>query len=331
MKNTFPIFKAGNYGKKGNYSADDVKEIFEKYDPDFLSAPFTVDHKQDGPAFGYARSLNFEEGTLFASSEDLADVMKSAVKEKHFNRVSIELFKDLPEKGRYLKAISFLGVKAPAVKGFEGEMVKTEFENAETETIEFSVDWDDEAFSISFSDDQITDSKQNKTPESEGQDQESFEELQKKIDELESEKDSLSEKFEASEKEKKDARDRLQEIELNQRRLQFEQWLNDVVAFGSITPKNKQKVMNILLALDSIEMFEAKGEEIDPVEEFKDVINDLPEVLDSKERATKTETFESPTQSEDIAKAARKYKKQIFEDEGRTISIAEAVTHVTKN
>ncbi len=331
MKSTFPIFKAGNYGKKGTFSAEDVKEIFEKYDPDFLSAPFTVDHKQDGPAFGYARNLNFEDDTLFASAGDLADVMKSAVKEKHFNRVSIELFKDLPEKGRYLKAISFLGVKAPAVKGFEGEIAKTEFEDAETETIEFSVDWDDEAFTLSFSDEEKEPDEKDKKPPFKSGDSDSFEELQAKYNQLEAEKNTLTQKFEASETEKKQARERLQEIELNQRRLSFEQWLNDFVAFRSITPKNKQKVMNILLALDSIEMFEAEGEEFNPVTVFQEVMDDMPEVLDPEEKAIKGDNFEAPSEAEEIAIAAKKHQKEIFEDTGKMISTAEAVTFVTKN
>lgn len=322
MPTTFPIFKAGDYGKKGSYTEDDVKEIFEKYDPDYLSAPFTVDHKQDGPAFGYAKNLAFEQGILFASKDDLAEVMRSAVKEKHFNRVSIELFKDLPEKGRYLKAISFLGVKAPAVKGFEGEIAKTEFEDQATETIEFSVDWDEDSFALKFSEADDPDPQQEI---------ESFEDLQKKIDQLETDKAALVEKFEASETEKKQAREKLEEIELNKRRLTFEQWLNDRIAFGSITPKNKDKVMDILTALDSIEMFEQDGKELNPVELFQEFVNDLPKVIDEKEEARKGEEFENDSSAEAIAKRAREYKKEVFDDTGRKISIAEAVTYVTKN
>lgn len=327
MKSTFPVFRAGKY-PQGEYTPDDVKDIFEKYDPDFLSAPFTTDHKKDGPAYGYAKVLKFENDTLFASKDDLADNLKDAIKEKHFRRVSVEIYKDLPEKGRYLKAISFLGVKAPQVKGFEGDIEQTSFKDAESESIDFEVNWEGDEFELVPLPAQ-KDSKDKDDPGSKEK-TESFEELQAKIEKLESEKTALSEKFQATETEKKQAQDRLEEIELNQRRLEFEQFLNARVAYGNLTPANKDKVMDIMTALDSVERFEQDGKEADPVKLFQEFIESLPKVVDPEEEATKkgAETNEFSGSQELADKARTWIAKQ--KENGKVIGFAQAVTEVEK-
>lgn len=327
MKTTFPIFRSGNYGKKGIYTADDVQEIFENYDPDFLSAPFTVDHKQDGPAFGYAKALHFEDGVLFASSEDLADVMKDAVKGKHFGRVSVEIFKNLPEKGRYLKAISFLGVKTPEVKGFEGEIAKTAFEDAETESIDFEVSFPEGAEIFELTPAAVkTDTDIEKFEAIQAQNAE----LQKKLDQLEKDKTSLSEKFAATEAERKAAEEKLQKIEFNQRRLEFEQWLNSRLAYGNVAPANKEKVMDILMALDSVELFEHDGREIKGVELFQNFVESLPKIIDENEKARKDESMLKYSGAEELAEKAREYRNQQAE-KGKVITFSEAVEYIQTN
>ncbi|HKL20463.1 MAG TPA: helix-turn-helix domain-containing protein, partial [Tichowtungia sp.] len=139
MKKLFPVFRTGTY-PQGTFSEADLKEIVDNYDPGFLSAPFSTDHKKDGPAFGYAGQITYKDGTIFANSDDMNPALRKAVREKNYGRVSIELFRHLPDKGRYLKAISFLGVKVPAVKGLEQQIAQAEFEDQECDALEFQLD-----------------------------------------------------------------------------------------------------------------------------------------------------------------------------------------------
>ena len=307
MKTTFPVFRAGRY-PQGTYSEEDVESLFKNYDPSFLAAPFTIDHKEDGPAYGYARVLKFENGTLFATRDDVSENLREAIKEMHFGRVSVEIYKDIESKGRYLKAISFLGVKAPQVKGLEGEIGKTDFRDVESEAIEFEVSWDADG----------------------------FEGLQKKIADLEAEKqtlakekDDLSSKFQATETERRQAQEKLQSIEYNQRRLEFEHWLNARISYGSVTPAQKDRIMDILAALDSIDMFEQDGREVNGLASFKGFVESLPKVLEAGEQVTKAKSEKKPdtASAKEIANAAEEYQQEQAVL-GRTISAVGAVKHV---
>jgi len=327
MPKLFPVFRAGTY-PQGAYSIDDVKELAEKYDPNFLSAPFTIDHKQDGPAFGYARSVNFENDTLFASADDLAEGMKKAVSGKHFNRVSVEIYKNLPEKGRYLKAISFLGVKAPQVKGLEDGISKVEFQDAESETIEFEVKWPDDADHFELVE---------KTSNEQSAKDNASKELEKQIAKLEAEKKDLeaqvgiiTNKFQSTDTERAQAEEKLNQIMLNQRRLNFESFLNEQIAYGNLAPADHQKVMDLLTALASIDMFEAEeGREIKPVELFQEFIKGLPKILSDEEVATKDKASNKKDFSDyqEIVKEAQAYQ-QAEAETGHIVGSAEAVTYI---
>lgn len=341
MKKFFPVFKVGTHtDSKGNvhkYSDADVEALFNNYDPDWLSAPFTTDHKADGPAFGYAKTLKFENGTLYASSEDMSENLREAVKKGHFGRVSIELFKQ-PEKGRYLKAISFLGVKTPSIKGLEGEIrEQTEFSGLEPEAvITFeATPTEDEAYELG---DVVTDPIES-TPATGKQgdppavktDEYNFEELQAKITKLEEEKSTLESKFQQTDAERQAAQERLTEIEIDQRKLEFEQWLNGRVAYGSVKPRQKDKIMELLMALDGVEMFEEGDQEsVNPVKLFQDIIEDLPKVVENAEQAKKGEEKTDFTDPLKIASAAEEYQEQEAK-KGRQVSTVDAVSHVIKN
>lgn len=112
------IFRAGNYGDMGAFSASDLDAIASDYSADRHEAPLTVDHKQDGPAYGWIRNLRRLGEKLFADFHDVHPEFAAAIKAGAFKQRSAEIYKAFAATGRpYLKAVTMLGAAAPAVKG----------------------------------------------------------------------------------------------------------------------------------------------------------------------------------------------------------------------
>jgi hypothetical protein len=123
------VFKAGSY-PQGTFTAEDVQSIAEGYDPEVFEAPSTVDHMQEGFAQGWVEDLKAEAGRLYAKFKQVPESFAQAIKEGRLKNRSIELFRDLDGNGLYLKAVSWLGAKAPEVKGLEDPAPALEFDHS---------------------------------------------------------------------------------------------------------------------------------------------------------------------------------------------------------
>ncbi|MCX8036170.1 MAG: hypothetical protein N3D11_03755 [Candidatus Sumerlaeia bacterium] len=131
------VFRAGDYGSKGIYTPDALRQIADDYDPAAHEAPVTLDHRQDGPAFGWVESLRTGGDRLIARLKDLHESLREWIQRGAYKKRSIELYRAFPATGRpYLRAVSFLGACPPEVKGLadpvfredDGEHVVVEFE-----------------------------------------------------------------------------------------------------------------------------------------------------------------------------------------------------------
>lgn len=112
------VFRAGDYGAKGCWSEEDLDRIAADYDPARHEAPVTLDHRQDGPAQGWVRSLRRVGDRLVACLHRLSPALRRLLGCRAYRKRSIELYRKFGEDGRaYLKAVSFLGAAPPAVKG----------------------------------------------------------------------------------------------------------------------------------------------------------------------------------------------------------------------
>jgi len=132
------VFRAGDYGPKGKYSPADLAQIAEDYDPAWHEAPVTLDHRQDGPAYGWVESLRAAGDLLIARLKDLHESLREWISKGAYKKRSIELYRSFARTGRpYLRAVSFLGACPPEVKGLsdpifredEGERVVVEFDD----------------------------------------------------------------------------------------------------------------------------------------------------------------------------------------------------------
>ena len=133
MKNPNPeeldveVFRAGDYGERGNYDTETLGAIARDYDPGRHEAPVTFDHEQRGPAHGWVRRLRLMGDRLVASLRGLSPRLARSLRERRFPKRSVELYRRFTGTGRpYLKAVSFLGAAAPAVKGLRDPVFSAE-------------------------------------------------------------------------------------------------------------------------------------------------------------------------------------------------------------
>ena len=127
------VFRSGDYGPRGRWSDDALDQLAEDYAAERHEAPVTLDHAQTGPALGWVAGVRRSGDRLLVRLKDLNDGLIELLRDGAFKKRSVEIYNRLPETGRpYLKAVSFLGAGAPAVKGlrdvlFTDEGRTTEF------------------------------------------------------------------------------------------------------------------------------------------------------------------------------------------------------------
>ena len=124
------IFRPGTFtavnGSTYSFSAEQVRELAETYNPGFSDAPLVVGHpKLTSPRFGRVGKLYIDQaGVLCAEPEHVIAEFAAAVNAKHYPKVSASIFlpdaPGNPTPGKhYLRHVGFLGGVAPAVKGLE--------------------------------------------------------------------------------------------------------------------------------------------------------------------------------------------------------------------
>lgn len=321
------IFRAGDFttatGKKVSYTQADIDEIFENYDPAWHRAAFTTDHKQDGPAWGYVKKLIKKGASLFASADDIHESLSQTLG-KNFGRVSVEIWPKLEGKGKYLKAVSFLGVKPPAVKGLEIFEQPEELENEAAETVELSYQPDpttgEEAELILF---EMPAAEPAKAEEDEEED------IFRQLEDARARLNELQHSFEQMDTRRAEAEARLDELRLASRKNEFEQYLNEKIAWGSLPPALMDKVMSLLIALENVEMFSEDGTEIAGPQAVMDIIDGFEQVIKpGKHIATAPKS--KPVTKDHRALAAEALEFQQSEKAaGRHISISDAVRKVS--
>lgn len=141
------VFRAGDYGERGNWSEEDLDQLAADYSPDQHEAPVTVDHNQNGPALGWVQNLRRVGKLLLARLTGLDAEFLEKLRGGAFKKRSVEFYRKLETTGKpYMKALTFLGAGAPVVKGLSDpqfseseESLSIEFsetETAETEEVE---------------------------------------------------------------------------------------------------------------------------------------------------------------------------------------------------
>ncbi|CAM5383580.1 hypothetical protein [Rhodanobacter lindaniclasticus] len=130
MKNApglIEIFRAGKHvaldGRELEFSAADLAQIADSYDPALSEAPMVVGHpKLDAPAYGWAKSLRAEGDLLLAEPHQVDAQFAALFNAGRYKKRSASIFlpdtPGNPTPGKmYLRHIGFLGAVPPAVTG----------------------------------------------------------------------------------------------------------------------------------------------------------------------------------------------------------------------
>lgn len=137
------IFRAGDYGEKGNYTVADLDRIIAAYDPANHEAPAVIGHPQtNGPAWGWVKKLQRSGITMLASFGEVDPTFAGMVEAGRFKKRSASFYRD-PVTGEVtgLRHVGFLGAKPPDIKGLKD----VQFDDAGREVAEVTFEESDMA------------------------------------------------------------------------------------------------------------------------------------------------------------------------------------------
>jgi len=363
--NWIEVFRTGRHtdseGKTKDWTEADLDTIVNKYDPSRHEAPIVVGHPKDNsPAFGWVEGLKRVGQTLYAKLKQVPTEFEDAVREGRYKKRSISLYPDLT-----LRHIGFLGGKPPAVKGLADIAFNSDDQAV---TIEFG-DWADrtnasmwrrlrdffiEKFGLETADQVIPDynvsaletdaaqpepSDQGSTSlfkENKEENMDKIQELQDRLTQKENELAQFAEKDKKQQAEIDSLKAQIAKGEAEARRNEFNSFCEQLKNEGKLTPAMIPQVLNFMESLHYAGEYEfAEGDQTvktPALESFKAFLQSLPKQVEFGEVATNSAAAAGKVDLRDpqaIARAAAEFKEQ-EQKAGRTISIAEAVKHVTE-
>jgi hypothetical protein len=123
-------FAVGDY-PQGKFTAKELAEIADSYNPEHYEAPITIGHVSDYkgstkiPAFGWIGAVKVVGDHLKLIASQFSDELKQWYKEGKYKKVSAAFFDPAspsnPTPGKWhLHHLAFLGAVPPQVKGLEG-------------------------------------------------------------------------------------------------------------------------------------------------------------------------------------------------------------------
>lgn len=237
----FEIFRTGSHtslnGQTKDFSESDLDAIAQSYNASDHEAPIVIGHPEtNAPAYGWIEKIKRVGDRLIAFPKQVNDEFSELVKSGAFKKRSISITPDLK-----LNHVGFLGAAAPAVKGLKD--------------VEFSENQDEQEFA-SFEIDSSLDLELELTndlkPNNETMRQSNNDVLTEKLTQFSNELSSLKTSLlQFSEKGfNKDDLDkihqRIDELRFSMQTNEFELMLNEKLAYGSLTPAMKSKIMKIV-------------------------------------------------------------------------------------
>lgn len=290
----FEVFKAGTY-PQGTFTQEEVDALAQNYDPQFCEAPVTLDHEQKGPAYGWVSELKAENGKLKASFKDLSSELKEFVKSGKYKKISVEIYRNLDGKQPYLKAVSFLGASIPQVKG----MTPVEFKEGEADTFIFETAGETDIKPQENGNTTIIKSDSADNEESFKKLAEAKETISKMQEQIAQMNVSIA-KLENNASAYQEAQAELLKLRNEITQNKFEQFLNQKVNDGHLTPSQKDLSLKILMSLENVKQFSEQDSQVDA---FKDLINSLPKQIEFQEVVKKDKISEVDEEAEKFANA----------------------------
>jgi hypothetical protein len=124
------IFRAGDYGDKGNFTDSDLDTIASSYDPAHHEAPVVIGHPEtDAPAYGWISALKRKGSMLFAQLKQVSPKLEEMLRSGELKKRSAAFYM----QPLSLRHVGFLGAAAPHVKG----MADLKFKDGDYKSFEF--------------------------------------------------------------------------------------------------------------------------------------------------------------------------------------------------
>lgn len=351
-----PVFKPGTHtavdGRKITFTLENCIDLAESYDPNLSEAPAVIGHpKLTAPAYAWAKSFEVKDGLVYAKLDQINPEFAEAYNAGSYKKRSLSIYlpdsPGNPKPGHYYaRHIGFLGAAAPAIKGLpdasfaesDGEQGAAEFSMADEE-------FDENLISILSNLRDLLIEKEGIASADLFLPQWRLESLRAISDRKQKEKEKMPQPLDASFAEQQAAIDAknaelakreqaLLEKEQTNKRAEFAAFADELVKDGKLLPTHKTTVVEVFMSLGNEPISFAEGNTTvnsSPSDLIKKVLSERPAFMNFAEKSA-AEDEENKVDTQDpkaIAEAAAAYQKE-QSDKGNSISISQAVAHVTK-
>lgn len=364
-KATLAVFAPGTHtamdGRTITFTPEDCIDLANSYDPSVSEAPFVIGHPSlTAPAYGWAERLEYRDGIVYAVPRQVNPAFAEAFNAGSYKKRSLSIYQPdspgNPKPGHfYARHVGFLGAVPPGVKGLpDAQFAEASGDNG---PLEFALPWEADNLASLFQ--SIRDWVIQETTIEQADSIIPQWRIQSILDSATDECKSISPLAYAEEtnvdQNKKtssmaaDFTEREAALAVREARLaaeeevartrQLEEKRTATVAFadglvkgGSILPRQKTAIVEVLMNLSQEPLSFSEGETTisqSPEALLREILSTKPAVVNFSE---KTGTADAPVDFADasaLATAAQNYQAEQAK-QGRTISMTDAVNHVKK-
>lgn len=364
-KATLAVFAPGTHtamdGRTITFTPEDCIDLANSYDPSVSEAPFVIGHPSlTAPAYGWAERLEYRDGIVYAVPRQVNPAFAEAFNAGSYKKRSLSIYQPdspgNPKPGHfYARHVGFLGAVPPGVKGLpDAQFAEASGDNG---PLEFALPWEADNLASLFQ--SIRDWVIQETTIEQADSIIPQWRIQSILDSATDECKSISPLAYAEETNvdpnKKtssmaaDFTEREAALAVREARLaaeeevartrQLEEKRTATVAFadglvkgGSILPRQKTAIVEVLMNLSQEPLSFSEGETTisqSPEALLREILSTKPAVVNFSE---KTGTADAPVDFADasaLATAAQNYQAEQAK-QGRTISMTDAVNHVKK-
>ncbi|ELH8508656.1 peptidase [Salmonella enterica] len=364
-KATLAVFAPGTHtamdGRTITFTPEDCIDLANSYDPSVSEAPFVIGHPSlTAPAYGWAERLEYRDGIVYAVPRQVNPAFAEAFNAGSYKKRSLSIYQPdspgNPKPGHfYARHVGFLGAVPPGVKGLpDAQFAEASGDNG---PLEFALPWEADNLASLFQ--SIRDWVIQETTIEQADSIIPQWRIQSILDSATDECKSISPLAYAEETNvdpnKKtssmatDFAEREAALAVREARLAAEEevartrqlkekrtatvaFADGLVKGGSILPRQKTAIVEVLMNLSQEPLSFSEGETTisqSPEALLREILSTKPAVVNFSE---KTGTADAPVDFADasaLATAAQNYQAEQAK-QGRTISMTDAVNHVKK-
>ncbi|WP_220131454.1 peptidase [Citrobacter sp. RHBSTW-00678] len=366
-KATLAVFAPGTHtaldGRTITFTPEDCIDLANSYDPSVSEAPFVIGHPSlTAPAYGWAERLEYRDGIVYAAPRQVNPAFAEAFNAGSYKKRSLSIYQPdspgNPKPGHfYARHVGFLGAVPPGVKGLpDAQFAEVSGNNG---PLEFALPWEADNLASLFQSirdwmiqensieqadsiipqwriqsilDSVTDDRKSSISSLAYAEENNVDPNQKTTvtaEELARRETALAERENKLLKDEEAAKQRDAKV----RRDAVLSYADGLVKAGSILPRQKNTVVEVLLSLDSTPLSFADGDATvnkTPEELLRDLLSQKPRVFDFSEKSGQLgdEVLDFADASA-LATAAQNWQAEQAK-QGRTVSMTDAVNHVKK-